>query len=370
MQNIDSEPPRNYVSPGRYSLEIEHLFSRAWVFAGLTGEVAKPDDFLRVPVAGSDVIVHNAGGTLRAFINACSHRHSLIHTEARGHRPLVCPYHGWAYDRNGAPTRIPAPKDFPQVTANPGAWSLKSVELDQAGQFLFVRITPGGPGLAEFLGETGAFLENVSGSLDRPLDEFRSTIHANWKLVIENSLEGYHVPMVHRSTLGANQQFSREAVDIIDHLVPSGHSFMTNGANARWLKRWQTHAAETGSWPFSFNHYVHRLVFPMLTVTSFLGYSFHIQRFHPDAHDATGVHSRIYASAFSGQTERGRRTMEAIFRENIDFTRRIFEEDRRACETTHAGVLQSSSPAVFGSTLEQRVADFRRTYLKALGSAG
>ena len=367
MHDIASEPPRNYVSSARYSVETVRIFERTWTFAGLACEIASPDDFLRISVAGHDVIIHNFGGELRAFINSCSHRQSLIHTESHGHRPLACPYHGWVYDVDGAPTRIPAKEDFPQVTANPAAFRLKPVELDRAGSFLFVRIAPGGPGLAEFLGEAAEFLENVSASLDRPLDEFRATIQANWKLVIENSLEGYHVPMVHRTTLGANQQFSRDTEDITDHLVPSGHSFMTNRANARLLKRWQTYAADTGTWPFSFNHYVHRLVFPMLTVTSFLGYSFHIQRFHPDSHDRTSVHSRIYSSKHSGRTERGTRTMEAIYRENIDFTRRIFEEDRRACETTHAGVLQAHSHAVFASTLEQRVSNFRSTYIKALG---
>ena len=366
MHDIASEPPCNYVSPARFSAETGRIFDRNWMFAGLACEIGAPDDFLRIPVADRDVIIHNIRGELRAFINSCSHRHSLIHTESHGHRPLVCPYHGWVYDLDGAPSRIPEKENFPQVIANPDAFRLKAVELDRAGEFLFVRIEPGGPSLADFLGEAGEFLSNVSGSLDRPLDEFRSTINANWKLVIENSLEGYHVPMVHRNTLGANQQFSRDTEDITDHLVPSGHSFMTNRANARWLKRWQSYAADTGTWPFSFNHYVHRLVFPMLTVTSFLGYSFHIQRFHPDAHDRTSVHSRIYSSKHAGRTDRGVRTMEAIYRENIDFTRRIFEEDRRACETTHAGVLQSHSPAVFASTLEQRVAHFRSTYLNAM----
>lgn len=368
MKNVHIEQPRDYVSAARFTREAEQLFPRTWVFAGLAADIASPDDFLRFPVAGRDVIVHNFGGEFRAFINACSHRHSLIHTEPRGHRPLVCPYHGWAYDIRGVPTRIPLPEEFPQISANPEAFRLKPVELDRAGQFIFVRITPGGASLAEFLGEAGYFLERVSQALGPRLDEFSSTINANWKVVIENSLEGYHVPLVHRDTLGANQQFSRDRTDIIDHLVPTGHSYMTNTANARWLKRWKTHAMETGSWPLSFDHYVHRLVFPMLTVTSFLGYSFHIQRFHPDAHNATTVHSCIQASVFSGQSERGRRTMDAIFRENIDFTRRIFEEDRRACELTHAGVMQSSSPAVFAETLEQRVADFRRTYLQALGA--
>lgn len=352
---------RDQVSAASFERECAGLLASTWTYAGMADEVARHNDFLRLLVAGVDLLIQNFNGQLRAFINSCSHRHSLIHTEPHGNRALVCPYHGWAYDERGAPTGIPLRQEFPQVCADPDAWRLDPVELARAGDFLFVRLKTGGEPLESFLGDAFGFLEQVSAALDRTLDDFRSTIRANWKIVIENSLEGYHVPLVHRETLGRISQFSRERTDIIDHLVPQGHSYMTNLAHARWLARWQGYENDLGQWPFRFEHYVHRLVFPILTVTSFLGYSFHVQRFQPDAHDSTTVHSRIYSTRFSGQTERGARIIDTIYRENVDFTRRIFEEDRRACELTHAGSLQATRPSVLAASLEQRIADFRRT---------
>jgi phenylpropionate dioxygenase-like ring-hydroxylating dioxygenase large terminal subunit len=369
MQDSDSRPPRDTIGATRHALESERIFSRTWAYAGLTSDIESSDDYLRIPVAGHDVIVQNLGGRPRAFINACSHRHSLIHTEPRGRRPLVCPYHGWAYDHEGIPTRIPSREEFPEVMANPKAFGLRSVALDCAGKFIFVKVEPGGPGLAEFLGEAANFLEKVSGSLVRPLDEFSTTMNCNWKIALENSLEGYHVPMVHRSTIAASDLFS--SLDLsVDRNPPrpaADHSVAFDRVNQHWLRRWRRFSAQMGTWPFSFDHYVHQLVFPMLTVTSFLGYSFHIQRFHPDAHDATTVHSRIFASGFEGQTERGRRTAEILFSQNIEFTRQVFEEDRRACERVHAGMGQATAPAHFADVQEKRVADFRNTYRRLLG---
>lgn len=353
-----------HTDPIVFERECEGMFRRGWIFAGLANELEHPNDFLRVPLTNLDVIVQNGNGTLRAFLNACSHRHSLIHVLPRGNRPLVCPYHGWTYDETGTPTGIPSEADFPEVCANRQAFRLHEIELDRAGHFLFVRAESGGPDLRSFLGEAHGFLELVSNALGEPFDEQRETVHANWKIVIENSLEGYHVPLVHRESLGAIAQLSRERDSVTDFIPSTGHSHMRNAADAKWMRRWSAMKAEIGDWPFAFDYYVHQLVFPILTVTSFLGYSFHIQRFHPDATNATTVHSRIYGSKFVNQSERGAIILRNIVRENIDFTHRIFGEDRAACERVQGGSSSATIDSVLGERLEKRVADFRRTYLR------
>ena len=357
-----SDWPRLYTDPRVFERERAQLFGKEWIFAGLANELALNNDYIRVPHMGRDVIVQNCKGILRAFLNSCSHRHSQIHVQPRGNRPMVCPYHGWAYDDRGVPTGIPCREEFPDVCANPQAFRLHELELARAGQFIFLRESDGGADLRTFLGEAFMFLEQVSAALGETLDETFGTVRANWKIVIENSLEGYHVPLVHRGSLDAIAQLSREMGAVQDFLPRSGHSYMHNKASASWLKRWTPMRQNIGSWPFEFDHYVHQLVFPILTVTSFLGYSFHIQRFHPDAVDSTTVHSRICASTFTNQTERGSRILANLFRENVDFTHRIFEEDRGACERVQAGSLSATRNSVLASKLEQRVADFRHTY--------
>ena len=361
-------PPQAYYDPDVFAKERSELFAKLWIFAGMANEIASSNDYFRIQVAGRDVIVQNCSGTLRAFVNSCSHRHSRIHEPLKGNRKLICPYHGWTYDDEGIPVGIPQRENFPEVCANPARFALRRLELQCAGHFIFVRAEPGGPSLREFLGHAWDFLVQASAGLHTNMDDFSGDLEANWKTVIENALEGYHVPIVHRSTLGSITQFSQQKDEIVDHLPDSGHSYMINRANAEWLRKWKRFDAELGTWRFKFDHYVHRLIFPNLTVTSFMGYSFHVQHFHPEAPGKTTVRSRIYSVCFDGQTEAGSRIMNAVYAESRSFTHDVFAEDQRACELAYSGVQQAGRPALLANDLEKRIANFHATYNRVMGS--
>lgn len=359
--------PAHYTNTEIFNREQTIIFSRSWAFAGMANEISAPDDYFLFDLAGLSLIVQNCAGKIKAFVNACSHRHARIHDAPRGNRKLICPYHGWNYDDNGLPAGMPAAEQFPQVLANKGAYGLAQFELRCAGHFIFVRLRPGGPGLREFLGPAFDFLEKTSVGLDQKMDEFRGTVAANWKVLIENALEGYHVPMVHRATLGAIRQFSTKPSDVVDHLPDDcGHSYMVNRASQDWLAKWRRFESALGRWPFRFEHYVHQLIFPNLTVTSFMGYSFHIQRFHPDSAGQTTVDSRIYSVHCEGQNEKGLAIMRSVYDEGKRFTQKVFGEDRRICELVQRGLLQATRPAVLANHLEKRIAHFQQNYLLAL----
>ncbi|MCC6473672.1 MAG: aromatic ring-hydroxylating dioxygenase subunit alpha [Burkholderiales bacterium] len=282
--------PCDYHLPEVFERERERIFRGQWTFACLAGELPEPGDFRLIDAGGVEAVVRNCAGTLKAFVNTCSHRHSRIFEEPQGNRKLVCPYHGWVYDEDGVPRAIPRAQDFPQVIAAPSRFALRQLDLECAGRFAFVRAERRGGALREFLGEAWDFLHSVSAGLGERMDAFRGTIAANWKVVIENALEGYHVPMVHRETLGAIRQLSARSADIVDHLPEgAGHSWMVNKADPQWLRRWSRYERALGKWPFRFEHYVHQLVFPNLTVTSFMGYSFHVQHFIAEAAERTSV---------------------------------------------------------------------------------
>lgn len=358
--------PHIYCDPAIFAREQAELFAQQWLYAGLTHELAAHNDFVRVNLAGRDVIIQNLHGDLHAFINVCSHRHSIIHDTPCGNRPLTCPYHGWHYNAEGTPVGIPCKKAFPAVTANPQAFNLQKLEVAKAGDFVFVRMNPGDSDLPTFLGDAYDFLTKVSAGLDQCIDTHESHIQANWKIVIENSLEGYHVPLVHRSSLAkaTEIQFSQENEDSLEFMPPTGHSSVNNKANKKWLERWSRYQNDIGQWPFMFEHYVHRLVFPNLTVTSFLGYSFHVQHFRPNGVDSTTVYSKIFSAKFDNQTPRGKIIMQSIMKENIHFTHLIFQEDKLACERTQQGSAQATRPSIPGEIIEQRVSDFRKTYAR------
>ena len=359
--------PLHYIEPESFLTEQRTLFGAAWVFAGMRSELASDGDFMRLALAGSELIVRNSRGVVRAFVNVCSHRHSRLCLEARGNGPMRCPYHGWVYSHEGIPVGIPFKDQFPQVLADPAGFRLQEHVTDCVGDFIFVRMATQGISLVEYLGETAvAFLQGVSRGAGDLLDEFTKEVPANWKTVIENSLEGYHVPVVHSRTLGASDGMAAGYEAVVEDFASPRHSSMTKRAEAAWLGKWSRMSRAIGDWPFRFDHYIHYLIFPNLTITSFLGYSFHVQRFDPLNHLATQVHSRILSSRFSGQTEVGRRMIAKMYADGIDFTHRVFAEDLTVCASVQSGMSQAARPAVLAADYERRVLHFQQAYLAAL----
>jgi phenylpropionate dioxygenase-like ring-hydroxylating dioxygenase large terminal subunit len=353
--------PADYLDPARFAQERESLFSTCWSFACMRGDLAADGDFVRLALAGRDLILRNSHGVLRAFANVCSHRHSRIYREARGNGPMRCPYHGWVYSHEGVPVGIPFKEQFPEVLADPQGFRLHEFAVDCAGEFVFVRLGDAGPTLAEHLGDHAlAFLAGVSSGAGALQDEFERDVPANWKIVIENSLEGYHVPVVHSRTIGAADGMAAGYEAVVEDLSSPRHTWMTKEAEAGWLAKWGRMARAIGDWPFRFDHYIHYLIFPNLTITSFLGYSFHLQRFDPVDAATTRVSSRILSAKFSGQSEVGRRMIEKMHADGVAFTHRVFDEDLGVCEAVQAGMAQARRPAVLARDHEARVLHFQK----------
>ena len=355
--------PSVYRDATVFEAEQGQLFARTWLFAGLLNEIGSEGSYLRIRLAGRDLLLRNHEGNIRAFANVCSHRHAQLCSIRQGRGALRCPYHGWVYNAEGIPVGMPFKEQFPEVLANPSAFRQPEYDVGIAGAFVFVRFQTGSLSLKEHLGDLAfAFLSRVSVSSGPALDSFERSVPANWKTVVENALEGYHVPIVHPRTLGAADGMATGYDAVVENFDSPRHSYMTKLAEPDWLQKWQRKAKQIGKWPFRFDHYIHYLIFPNLTVTSFLGYSFHVQRFDPLALDSTSVESRILASTFDGQTEVGRRMMEHIYREGIDFTHRVFDEDAAICAAVNTGLRQASAKAILAKEYELRVLHFQRAY--------
>ncbi|MBN9426235.1 MAG: aromatic ring-hydroxylating dioxygenase subunit alpha [Burkholderiales bacterium] len=362
--------PAWYRDPQWLQREHEQLFGCCWIFAGLLFELDGNGHRVMTIGATEIIVQRDSGGRPRAFLNVCSHRHAQLSPIGLHGGPLRCPYHGWVYDRAGVPVGIPQPQAFAAVTADPQAHRLTEFACEAAGQFVFVRLSEQGPSLADYLGDEYAFLSRASSGSDRVLDEFEAPVSANWKVIIENALEGYHVPAVHGQTfmqVDGMQRGIEVPVDVFDHPL---HSSMTHAAAPAWLARFdRSMAPKIGRWPWRFDHYTHHHVFPNLTVTSFLGYSFHVQRFDPIDATSTRVHSRTLGAPFEGQTEVGAKLIERIYADGHAFTHRVFDEDGAICRRVQAGLAQARRRAVLGDGLEQRVAHFQRAYAQIMADA-
>ena len=97
-------PATNYYDPARWRLEMDLIFKRVPLTLAYSAEMANPGDYKAMDVAGVPVLLtRGRAGGVRAFVNMCSHRGSILVTEGLGNaRRFTCPYHAWTYDQEGS----------------------------------------------------------------------------------------------------------------------------------------------------------------------------------------------------------------------------------------------------------------------------
>jgi choline monooxygenase len=143
------------------------------------------------------VLVRDEEGTLRAFLNVCRHRGSLV-CEGSGRRAtLQCPYHAWTYDLDGRLRS--APRSEREASFDPAELSLIPAQADTWGPFVFVNADPDALPLHEALGPIPGLLEQGGVDVEALVFRERSdySISANWKIAAENYLECYHCAVAH-----------------------------------------------------------------------------------------------------------------------------------------------------------------------------
>jgi len=188
--------------------EREAIFTQEWVCVGRADEIAGPGDYLCHEIAGVPIVaIRQANDSIAAFVNACAHRFArLLAGESGTVKKITCPYHSWTYDCNGALLRAPymEMKDGFDVSEH----GLRRVALELWEGFLYVTLAEHSEtSVAERL---APFRDGVVGRYDmgcyRTVLRDSMTWNANWKNLIENFTESYHVPMVHGQTFAQHEK--------------------------------------------------------------------------------------------------------------------------------------------------------------------
>ena len=192
-------PPQAYVADDQFRREVAALFRDAPLCVATTMELAKPGDFLTMDLLGKPLQLRNVDGEIRAYSNVCAHRHCLLTSRTTGNSPkLRCQYHGWEYDADGKTAHIPQPKNF--VPFDRDQDRLGRYRAETCGRLVFVTLGDDAPTLRERLGEN---FEPLAERFDERWASswtWQTRLDVNWKIPIENSLEGYHIPAVHPET--------------------------------------------------------------------------------------------------------------------------------------------------------------------------
>lgn len=195
-----SMPKSFYTDPRMIALEKEHLFLREWVCVGRREELARPGDYVAFQNCDEPiVIVHGDDGNIRAFSNVCRHRGTVIASGRGNRKRLVCPYHNWSYDTYGRLVGTPGIGE--RDGFDRGNCRLPEFACTAWQGFVFVTLARDPPPLAPRLAELEALIRPYhmeQMTLRYLADEVWET---NWKCLLENFMEGYHLTPLHRETL-------------------------------------------------------------------------------------------------------------------------------------------------------------------------
>ena len=191
-------PARWYIEPDFLTLEAEKIFYKTWQPVGRLEDVARIGDFFTCEVLDQPlVIVRNGAGELRAFYNVCPHRAAVV-AHGRGNRKsLQCKYHGWTYDLDGKLLRAPEFEGVENWEA--ASVCLRALRVEAWGPWVFVNLDES----AEPMSATYGAIENEIAAAGFTLDQMRLVerrdylIECNWKVYVDNYLEGYHLPIAH-----------------------------------------------------------------------------------------------------------------------------------------------------------------------------
>ena len=196
------------VDPAIHELEQRRIFDRCWIYVGHESELAAPGDFKTRAVAGRPVIFcRNGENQVRVFLNTCRHRGSLVCRSREGNAErYTCFYHGWTYDRDGALYAVPGQSAYPP-NFDKASFSLKAPpRVDAYRGFVFLSFDPGAVSLDEYLGNAKEYIDLVidqspSGEMQVIQGTQEYDIRANWKLLVENSFDDYHLLSTHSTWL-------------------------------------------------------------------------------------------------------------------------------------------------------------------------
>ncbi|TGD65588.1 (2Fe-2S)-binding protein [Tabrizicola sp. WMC-M-20] len=214
FERATAMPKSVYTSPDFAALEEQHIFAAEWLCAGRADALPNPGDYLTMEISGEPIIIlRDRDGMLRGLSNVCRHRMSTL-LEGRGNtRAIVCPYHAWTYNLDGTLRGAPA------MTLNEGFCkdqiALPKVRVETWLGWIMVTLNPDAAPPAEVLKD----VENLVGYLDMGnyVEAFCEEFHwnTNWKVLAENFMESYHLPVCHHDTIGGT-------VDLLKMTCPEG----------------------------------------------------------------------------------------------------------------------------------------------------
>ncbi len=196
-------PSQAYTSHSFLELECQRLFPNHWMFVGFAHELQKPGDVVPITAAGRPILLmRNTAGDINAFHNVCRHRCTkLVEHPGNVGRSLRCPYHSWIYGLDGELRSAPffgGRNNTPPPGFDRSEHGLVSIRTAVWHDWIFININCQAENFADFIAPIERRFEDIDLTdlkLVAVLDF--GEVDTNWKFLMENFIEPYHVPVVH-----------------------------------------------------------------------------------------------------------------------------------------------------------------------------
>jgi len=245
---------RSFVSPQILRDEYRTIFDQCWLYLGHESELLKNGDFVtRVVAKRTLLFTRDAQGKVNAFFNACPHRGAQVCRERKGNaKSFQCFYHGWVFGSDGALKSQPASDCYPEDFNADGSANLVAVPcLDSYRGFWFVSFKRDIESLADYLAGAKEWIDVVADQSEAMMTIVGGTqeyqIRANWKLLTENSIDGYHAINTHATYVdylkNSNGSMSPVPFEGTGYDLGNGHAVIEYRAPwgrpvAQWIPLW------------------------------------------------------------------------------------------------------------------------------------
>jgi p-cumate 2,3-dioxygenase subunit alpha len=189
---------RAFIDPECFEQERQRIFDKCWLYVGHESEVPHSGDYRSRTVAGRPLIlVRSDDGVIRVLLNTCTHRGSLVCRQKSGNaKTFQCPYHAWTYNSRGQLVGVPGEDSYSDAFNRAELALAAPPNVDNYRGFIFACFDRSELSLYDYLAGAREYLDLVADQSELGMKivagQQSYSARANWKLLVENSYDGYH----------------------------------------------------------------------------------------------------------------------------------------------------------------------------------
>jgi phenylpropionate dioxygenase-like ring-hydroxylating dioxygenase large terminal subunit len=258
---------RVYTDETIFAREMNNVFAASWVYLAHESEIPHANDFKQATIGQRELVVaRDEDGVIRVFANRCSHRGATVCREAEGNATgFTCPYHGWRFDNRGQLFGIPGKNAYGPGFKARGMNLARPAQVQSYKGFIFATLNPDAPPLVAHLGNAARYVDqwidhNGGPENLRLAGAHRFRLACNWKMVWDNSADGYHVPFSHQSLLvmthqrygGGDMAYFADAdrSRMSNNALDNGHTLIDQRPDMHGESAWRIQRPQPGREPY------------------------------------------------------------------------------------------------------------------------